>query len=97
MNQIEFKYIQPGKPTQNACIERFNKSFRNGVLNCYMFETLADVRNITSKWVDDYNHEKPHDSLGGLNPIMYKKQKLLGLRSAKLHSNQEALLNENNL
>ncbi len=49
MNQIEFKYIQPGKPTQNAYIERFNKSFRNGVLDCYIFETLADVRRITNK------------------------------------------------
>ena len=85
------------KPTQNAYIERFNKSFRNGVLNCYRFETLEDIRNITSKWVDDYNHERPHASIGGLSPIMYNKQKLLGLRSAALHSNQEALLNENNL
>lgn len=97
MNQIEFKYIQPGKPTQNAYIERFNKSFRNGVLDCYIFETLGDVRTITNKWVNDYNHKRPHDSLGGLSPIMYKKQKLLGLRSATLHSDQEALLNENNL
>ena len=97
MNQIEFKYIQPGKPTQNAYIEQFNKSFRNEVLDCYIFETLADVRRITNKWVKDYNHERPHDSLGGLSPIVYKKQKLLGLRSATLHSNQEALLNENNL
>jgi len=97
MNQIEFKYTQPGKPTQNAFIERFNRSFRNGVLDCYLFETLNDVRIQTDKWVKDYNEERPHDSLGGVSPIMYKKQKLLGFSSATLHFSQEALLNENNL
>lgn len=97
MNNIEFKYIQPGKPTQNAYVEHFNKSYRNGVLDCFIFETLDDVRTQTDKWVKDYNEERPHDSLGGLSPIMYKNQKLLGLSSATLHFGQEALINQNNL
>lgn len=75
-NGIFIDYIQPGKPNQNAYIERFNRSMRNEVLNLYLFRDLDEVREIVSQWMIQYNEQRPHDALGGLPPSVYATQKL---------------------
>ena len=70
-HRVELRYIQPGKPNQNAYIERFNKSYRNEVLDAHLFEDLDQVREITHTWLQRYNEERPHESLGNLPPSVF--------------------------
>ncbi len=68
------QYIQPGQPNQNAYIERFNRTYREEVLNLYLFESLTEVREITYWWMIEYNEHRPHDALGDLTPAQYMEQ-----------------------
>ena len=79
---IELRYIQPGKPDQNAFIERFNRTYRTEVLNTYVFESLDQVREISAEWLQSYNEERPHDALAGVPPALYRAQ--LEARSSPL-------------
>jgi putative transposase len=69
---IKIAFIAPGKPNQNAFIERFNRSYRNEVLDAYLFPSLDDVREISEVWRISYNEERPHESLGNLPPAVFQ-------------------------
>jgi putative transposase len=71
-NQIELVYIQPGKPNQNAFIERFNRTFRYEVLNAHLFSSLQQVRDIAWNWMLNYNEQRPHDALKGMTPSAFR-------------------------
>ncbi|MGC0397212.1 hypothetical protein ABIF91_009624 [Bradyrhizobium sp. USDA 241] len=76
--QIEWHYIAPGKPTQNAFIESFNARLRDELLNETLFTSLAQARAVLAAWKDDYNNARPHSALGNLTPTEYAKRNALG-------------------
>ena len=85
-NAVEWHYIAPGKPMQNGFIESFNGSFRDECLNEHLFRTLPAARQIIEDWRIDYNHARPHTSLGGLTPNQF------AARSRKDHIENRAQL-----
>ena len=71
-NEVELIWIQPGKPTQNAYIERYNRTFRQEVLDLYAFGDLDEVRDASTRWLYDYNHDRPHLALDRQTPAQYR-------------------------
>jgi putative transposase len=53
---------------QNAFIESFNSRLRDECLNEHVFLSLAEARQTIEAWRYDYNHLRPHGSLGALTP-----------------------------
>lgn len=64
-------FIQPGSPYQNGFVERLNRTYREDVLDLYLFSNLVEVRQITGDWIQLYNHERPHDELNDMTLIEY--------------------------
>ena len=62
------RFIQPAKPNQNAYIERFNRTYRDEVLDAYLFDDLHQVRSETEKFIWKYNNICPRDSLDNVTP-----------------------------
>lgn len=66
--KLTLKFIQKGKPHQNGYIERFNRTYREEILDNYAFNSLAQARMMTQAWIWVYNNERPHSSLGYMTP-----------------------------
>ncbi len=69
--RLDWHYIEPGKPVQNAFIESFNSRLRDECLNEHVFLNLAEARETIEAWRYDYNHTRPHGSLGALTPTEF--------------------------
>ena len=67
-HDVILDFIKPGKPTQNAFIEQFNRTYRTEILDFYLFRTLNEVWEITERWLTEYSSERPHGSLNNLTP-----------------------------
>ena len=75
-HDVQLEFIQPGRPMQNSYIERFNRTYRDEVLDLYLFRSLSEVRDITSYWMTKYNEERPHDALQDMAPVEYLMAKM---------------------
>jgi putative transposase len=74
--EIIIQYIQPGKPMQNGYIERFNRVYREAVLDAYLFFNLYQVKQLTAEWIEEYNQRRPHEALNDLTPEEWKNKTL---------------------
>ena len=70
---VQLEFIKPGCPTQNAFVERFNRHYREDVLDAYLFSSLSQINIINQKWKMDYNDNHPHRSLGYKSPRVFKE------------------------
>ena len=70
---VGLQFIQPGKPSQNAFCEAFNGRLRDECLNESLFSTLREAQQITAKWRNAYNQERPHSALNWATPNEFSK------------------------
>lgn len=66
---IRLEYIQPGKPQQNAYVERYNRTVRYDWLSQYLFDSISQVQDAATRWLWTYNHERPNMAIGGITPM----------------------------
>jgi putative transposase len=66
---IKLLFIQPGKPQQNAYVERYNRTVRYDWLNQYLFSTMSEVQEFATKWLWFYNNQRPNMAIGGITPM----------------------------
>ena len=80
---VKLRFIEPGKPQQNAFIESFNNTLRNECLNENCFVDLEDARRLTEEFRMEYNTERPHSSVGRIPPESYAMRAELPTAAAR--------------
>jgi putative transposase len=70
---VRLEHIQPGKPQQNAYIERYNRAVRGEWLSQYIFETIEEAQDQATEWLWTYNNERPNMGINGITPAMKLK------------------------
>ena len=85
-HNVQLEFIQPGRPMQNSYIERFNRTYRDEVLDLYLFRGLTEVWDITSYWRTKYKKERPHDALQDMAPVEYLMAKMTQENSRNLQA-----------
>lgn len=71
---MQLEFIRPGRPVENSYIESFNGRLRDECLNVQLFFSLHDAREKLERWRQDYNHCRPHSSLGDLAPTIFAER-----------------------
>ncbi len=71
---VMLEFIKPGKPTQNAFIERFNQTSQTEIPDFYLFRTLNEARDITTRQLTEYNSKHRHGSNDQMSPAEYQQQ-----------------------
>ena len=72
-SQINIQHIQPGKPQQNAYVERYNRTVRHEWLDQYIIESIEEAQHHATQWLWTYNNERPNMGIGGITPIQKLK------------------------
>lgn len=78
LHQVQLAFIRPGKPTENAFIESFNGRLRAECLNIELFRSMAEVHGKLAAWRQDFNHKRPHSSIGYLTPLEFARRQPTG-------------------
>ena len=71
---IVIQYIQPGKPQQNAYVERYNRTVRHEWLDQHLFESIDHAKETATEWLWRYNNERPNMAIGGIPPRQMLRQ-----------------------
>ena len=71
--KIALEYIQPGKPQQNAYVERYNRTVRQEWLNQYIIESIEEAQDYATQWLRTYNNDRPNMAIGGITPAQKLK------------------------